>query len=180
MASGSTIYRASLVLADLDDARRGDYELRLARHPSETEERLMLRLLAFAMFADPRLEFGRGISTADEADLWLREEDGTLALWIDLGLVEERRIRRALSRARRVAVIAYGGRAVEPWWQREGARIALLARLSVLAIGREDCVALQGLCSRNMKLHCTIQDRRIYLDDGKQTLEILPRLLHQT
>ena len=80
MALGATVHRAELELADIDRGVYGSHTLTLARHPSETEERLMLRLLAWAMFADPDLEFGRGISTEEDPDLWLRRPDGTIAL----------------------------------------------------------------------------------------------------
>ena len=178
MALGATICRASLAIADVDRAYYADHELRLARHPSETAERLMLRLLAFAMYANERLEFGRGLSTADEPDLWQRDDDGTVELWIELGLPDERRIRRALSRTRKLVVIAYGGRAVDIWWEREGAAITRLGRIGILAVPREASEGLEAFYSRTMNIHCTIQDGHIYLDDGERTLEILPRLLH--
>ena len=101
MALGATVHRAELELADIDRGVYGSHTLTLARHPSETEERLMLRLLAWAMFADPDLEFGRGISTEEDPDLWLRRPDGTIALWIEVGLPEEKRLRRAAGRPAR-------------------------------------------------------------------------------
>ena len=109
MALGATVHRAELELADIDRGVYGSHTLTLARHPSETEERLMLRLLAWAMFADPDLEFGRGISTEEDPDLWLRRPDGTIALWIEVGLPEEKRLRRAAGRARREPAGKAGG-----------------------------------------------------------------------
>ena len=132
MALGATVHRIELELADIDRSVYGTHALTLARHPSETEERLMLRLLAWALFADPALEFGRGLSAEEEPDLWLRELDGALRQWIELGLPEEKRLRRAAGRASEVIVIAYGGRSVPPWWDRQRAgleRIAGLGRL---------------------------------------------------
>src|SRR5688572_33449862 len=100
MATGSTIYRADLSIADMDRNYYADHSLTVARHPSETEERLMVRLLAFAVFAAADLEFGRGLSTDDEPDLWRRDLTGLVELWIEVGLPEEKWLRKACGRAR--------------------------------------------------------------------------------
>ena len=178
MASGATVHRAELELADIDRGVYGSHTLTLARHPSETEERLMLRLLAWAMFADPALEFGRGISTDEDPDLWLRRQDGTVALWMEVGLPEEKRLRRAAGRADEIVVIACGGRAVAPWWARQGAGISRIPRLRVLEIPQEQSRALAGLCSRGMRLHCTVQDGQVMLGDDAQTVLVTPECLH--
>lgn len=177
MASGATIYRAELELADIDRGVYGSHTLTLARHPSETEERLMLRLLAWAMHADPALEFGRGISTDEDPDLWQRRPDGTIALWIELGLPEEKRLRRAAGRADEVAVIAFGGRAVAPWWAKQGEALSRIAGLRVLEIAQEHTRELAALCNRGMRLHCTLQEGEILLGDATQTVRIAPGYL---
>src|SRR5512137_3173344 len=107
MAQGATVYRTDLTVSDLDRGVYAQHAVTLARHPSETEERLMVRLLAFALHADDALEFGRGLSTEDEADLWQRDPAGVLVRWIDVGLPDERTIRKACGRAREVVVLAY-------------------------------------------------------------------------
>ena len=112
MALKATIYKAAVQVADIDRGYYADHELTLARHPSETEPRLMLRLLAFALNAAEGLEFGRGISTDDEPDLWQRDATGRILHWIDLGLPDERRLRRAAGRADRVTLYAYGRRSL--------------------------------------------------------------------
>lgn len=180
MALGATVHRIELELADIDRSVYGTHALTLARHPSETEERLMLRLLAWALFADPALEFGRGLSAEEEPDLWLREPDGTLRQWIELGLPEEKRLRRAAGRAGEVIVIAYGGRSVPPWWDRQRAGLERIASLRVLEINPEQSKALAALCVRSMRLHCTIQDGQALLGDASQTVLITPitRLPH--
>ena len=121
MATGATIHRADLSIADMDRNYYADHSLTIARHPSETAERLMVRLLAFAVFADPALEFGRGLSSDDEADLWKRDLTGLIELWIDVGLPEEKWLRKACGRARQVVVIAYGAAKAEQWWKRNEA-----------------------------------------------------------
>jgi len=178
MASGATIYRAELDLADIDRGVYGSHTLTLARHPSETEERLMLRLLAWAMHADPALEFGRGISTDEDPDLWLRRPDGTIALWIEVGLPDEKRLRRAAGRADAVVVIACGGRAVAPWWAKQGEGLSRIAGLRVLGIAQEHARELAALCNRGMRLHCTLQEGEILFGDATRTVRVIPGILH--
>jgi len=178
MALGSTVHRAELELADIDRGVYGSHTLTLARHPSETEERLMLRLLAWAMFADPDLEFGRGISTGEDPDLWLRRPDDTIALWLEVGLPEEKRLRRAAGRADQVVVLACGGRAVPPWWARQREGLQRIERLRVLEIPLDHAKALAGLCARNMRLHCTIQEGQYMFADASQSVVVVPQTLH--
>ena len=116
MALKSTIFKVDLAVADIDRGYYHDHSLTIARHPSETDERMMIRLLAFALHSQDALEFGRGLSAADEPDLWRRDLTGAIEQWIDVGLPDEREVRKACGRAREVYVLAYGGRAVELWW----------------------------------------------------------------
>lgn len=115
MALKSTVFRAELQVSDLDRHYYAAHALTLARHPSETDERMMVRLLAFALFAGERLEFGRGLSTEDEPALWRKDLTGAVELWIEVGLPDERALRRACGRAERVAVLCYGGRGADLW-----------------------------------------------------------------
>jgi uncharacterized protein YaeQ len=117
-----TIYRAELQVSDMDRHYYASHALSLAQHPSETDERLMVRLLAFALFADERLAFGRGLSSDDEPDLWRSSLSGEIEQWIDLGQPDEARIRRACGRAREVVVIGYSGRAFDLWWEKNAPR----------------------------------------------------------
>ena len=134
MALGSTIYKVELSIADIAKGYYADHVLSLARHPSETEERLMARLLAFALHAHADLKFGRGISTDDEPDLWLKDPTGTIDLWIDVGLPDERSVRKACGRATRVVVLAYGGRKLEMWWQQNAEALARNRNLEVVTL----------------------------------------------
>ena len=113
MAQKSTIFKAELSVADVGRSYYRSHELTIARHPSETDERMMIRVLAFALHADESLSFGRGLSAEDEPDLWLRDLTGAILRWIDVGLPDERDVRKACGRAREVHVLAYGGRAAE-------------------------------------------------------------------
>jgi uncharacterized protein YaeQ len=178
MALKSTIFKTTLGVADLDRNYYAEHRLTIARHPSETDERMMVRLLAFALFADERLEFGRGLSSEDEPALWLRDYAGNIDLWIEVGLPDERVMRRAAGRAARVVLLAYGGRAVDVWWAKEGAGLSRLSKLQVLAIDSEQSMALAALAERGMDLQCTIQDGHALLSDGTTTVAIEPRRLH--
>jgi uncharacterized protein YaeQ len=177
MALKSTIFKAALNVADLDRGQYGDYTLTLARHPSETDERMMLRLFAFALFADERLEFGKGLSTTDEPALWHKALHGDIDLWIEVGLPDEKLLRRAAGRAAEVVVLAYGGRAVDVWWSKEGAAIGRLANLRVLAIPEDQCTALAELAERTMTIQCTIQESQVWWHAGERMLLIEPRRL---
>ena len=142
MALNATIYKVELQISDMDRHYYATHALTLARHPSETDERMMVRLLAFALYADDRLEFGKGLSTEDEPDLWLRDLTGEIQLWIDLGQPDEQRIRKACGRARQVVVIGYSGRGAEIWWEKNGAGLLRAKNLSVIDIPSPAVTAL--------------------------------------
>ena len=125
MAAKSTIYKAQLNVADMDRQVYDTFPLTIACHPSETEARMMLRIVCFALHADPNLLFGRGISTDNEPDLWQRSLSNDIQLWIDLGTPDESRIREASGRAGRVLLYVYGDRAnINPLPLREFAGIS--------------------------------------------------------
>ena len=175
MALKSTIFRATLNVSDLDRGHFGEHVLTLARHPSETDERMMVRVLAFALNADERLEFGRGISSDDEPALWRKDDTGRILDWIEVGLPDERGLRRAAGRADQVLVLAYGGRTVDIWWQKDAATLSKLANLKVLALAQEESKALAALAARSMDLSCTIQDGQLWFSAGETTLTLNPR-----
>jgi uncharacterized protein YaeQ len=177
MALKSTIFKARLNIADMDRPYYGEHVLTLARHPSETDERMMVRLLAFALFADERLEFGRGLSAEDEPALWRKDYSGTIERWIEVGLPDEKALRRAAGRAAEVIVVAYGGRAMDAWWAKEGGALARMDKLQVWALDGEQSAALAALAQRGMDLQCTIQDGHVWLTDGTATVAIEPRRL---
>lgn len=177
MALKSTIFKAELQLADLDRGHFADYALTLARHPSETDERMMIRLLAFALHASETLQFGRGLSTEDEADLWDLDATGSVVRWIDVGLPDERDIRRACNRSRQVVVLAYGARSAEVWWEQTSGKVAGQKNLTVLLLPSEESQALSGLAQRTMRLQCTIQDGIVWLGGDEGHVELKPQVL---
>lgn len=180
MALKATIFKVTLGVCDVDRGYYRDHELTIARHPSETDERMMMRLLAFALYADDGLAFGRGLSAEDEPDLWQRDLTGAIRRWIEVGLPDERAIRRACGRAADVRVLAYGGRAAALWWQGVSARLAAQRTLGVIEIDSTASRALAAMASRTMRLQATIEDGRVYFSDSASAVEIQPVILQSS
>jgi uncharacterized protein YaeQ len=174
MAPKSTVYKADLQVSDMDRHHYDSHALVLAQHPSETDERVMVRLLAFALFADERLEFGRGISTDDEPDLWRKDRTGLIEQWIDVGQPDESRVRKACGRAREVVVITFGGRAGDLWWEKNAGTLERCRNLTVLDIPQETSKAVAARLARGMQLQALVQDGVMQLIDGDVTIEITP------
>jgi len=165
MALKATIFKAELSVADIDRGYYADHSLTIARHPSETDERMMVRVLAFALFANERLEFGPGLSSEDEPDLVQRDLTGTIERWIDVGLPDEREVRKACGRAREVDVLAYGGRAVELWWEGVRGKLEGQERLAVRELTPDAAQSLSAMAARSMRLQVTIHDGHISITD---------------
>lgn len=176
MALKSTIFKLDLQLADLDRNYYGNHTLTLARHPSETDERMMMRVLAFILHADDALLFGKGLSAEDEPDLWRKDLTGSIEQWIEVGLPDEKRLRRACGRAAHVVVLTYGGRAAEMWWQQNQAALARQEKLTVLDFAPEQTRALTAIVSRGMQLQCTLQEGELWLIVAGESLRITPEI----
>lgn len=174
MALKATIFKVDLQLADMDRHYYQDHGLTIACHPSETEERMMVRLLAFALHADETLGFGKGLSEDDEPDLWAKDLTGAIDLWLDVGLPDEKRVRKACNRATRVVILAYGGRQAELWWQQHHHTFERHANLAVMYLSPEVTAHLASLCQRSMRLNCMVQDGQVWLGDETQRLEVSP------
>jgi uncharacterized protein YaeQ len=177
VALKATIAKADLSVADIDRGYYRDHALTIAQHPSETAERMMVRLLAFALHADDALDFGRGLSTDDEPDLWRRDMTGAIEQWIDVGLPDERDVRKACGRASTVDVLAYGGRAVELWWNGASDRLERQERLAVVEVPQEGSRALAAFAARSMRLQVTVQEGHVLVADGKASVEMQLRTL---
>lgn len=177
MAKGAVVYKADLQVADMDRGHYADYPLIIACHPSETEERMMIRVLAFALHASEGTTFGRGLSSDDEPDVWVRDLTGAIDTWIDVGLPEDRLVRRACGRAREVVVYAYGGARLNAWWAQSRDMLMRCANLSVYSVSQQDTAALGKLATRSMKLSCTVQDGHVWLGAGGDGVSLEPEAL---
>lgn len=174
MAIKATIFKADLQIADMDRNYYAEHILTLARHPSETDERMMVRLLAFAMFAHEQLGFGKGMCADDEADVWQKDLTGAIQLWIDVGLPDEKWTRKACGRASQVVLISYGGRTADLWWSANQSKYLRQDNLRVYNLAPEATQALAALASRTMRLQCSIQDGQIWITDTQTTVHIEP------
>lgn len=171
MALKSTIYKADLQVSNLNENKFGDFSLTIARHPSETDERMMVRILAFALHAHSSLSFGKGLSTEDEPDLWLKDLTGEVKLWIDVGQPDERRILKACGRSDEVCVYSYSG-TNGVWWRQVGLKVQKARNLKVFSLPAVASLGLAKLAQRSMKLQCTIQDEQIWFSSAEQTVQV--------
>lgn len=174
MATNASILKAELQISDIDRHYYASHALTIAKHPSETDERVMIRLLAFALNAHPALQFGRGLSSDDDPDLWQRDDTGLIERWIEVGQPEEPRIRRACGRAREVVVYTYSGRSAQLWWDKNADALARCRNLVVVDIPAAASLALAALAERKMALQCLVQDGHAQLIDATRTVEIDP------
>lgn len=172
MAIKATIFKADLQIADMDRHYYYEHALTIARHPSETDERMMVRLLAFARHASTALVFGKGLSDAEEPDLWAKDLTGAIDLWIEVGQPDEKRILKACGRAAQVVVYSYSSTS-HIWWKQIGSKVARAGNLTVMNIAAASSEALSQLAQRTMHLQCTIQDGQIWLTAKDQTVEVM-------
>lgn len=177
MALKATIFKVDLAVADMDRNHYENYALTLARHPSENDARMMVRLLAFMRYADNSLAFGKGLSTDEEPDLWLKDLTGVIDLWIVVGQPDERWLRKASGRARRVVVFSYGDRVVDVWWEQNRATLEKLSNLTVFRLSTESTQALAVLAGRSMSLQCLIQDGEMLITGAGEALRIEPLVI---
>jgi uncharacterized protein YaeQ len=157
-----TIFKAQLQVNNMDRNYFHAHSLTLARHSSETDERLMVRLLAFALHAHEKPKFARG-QAYDEPELWRKDLTGAIDLWVAVGQPDEQQMRRACGRARQVMVYTYSGRSAEVWWQKNGVGAARSSNLTVVDLGADATQALGTLAQQGMQLQCFIQDGEIQM-----------------
>jgi len=178
MALKATICKVLLQIADMDRQLYADHSRTLARHPSETDERMMIRLLAFALNVPATedngvLEFGKDMWDADEPALLQQDLTGRIGHWIDVGQPDEKRVLRTTSRAGRVSIYSFGG-STTAWWSGIDTRVTRLRNLSVWQIPPDQSRALAGLAQRSMRLQVTVQDGGVWMGDDLRSVEVVP------
>lgn len=171
MALKATIFKADLQIADMDRHYYQDHALTLAQHPSETDERVMMRLLAFARHAHEALSFTKGLFDVDEPDLWLKDLTGKIELWIEIGQPDEKRILKACGRSDQVVVYSYSASS-SIWWNQISSKLERARNLMVLNVPTGVSKELAKLAQRTMQLQCTIQDGQMWMTDGEETIQI--------
>jgi uncharacterized protein YaeQ len=184
MALKATIYKAQLQIADVDRHFYGNHSVTIARHPSETDERMMIRLLALALHlpADNHqgtLELAKSLWDTDEPDLWQKDLTGQIVHWIDVGQPDDKRLMKASPRSERVTVLSFSP-STDIWWKQIATKLTRARNLSVWQIPAEQSQALGSLAQRSMQLQVTIQDHSLWIGDGQQSLEVVPQRLTLT
>ena len=174
MAQKATIYKVELSVSDMDRNYYETHNLTVAKHPSETDERLMLRIIAFALNAHEKLEFSKGISTDDEPDIWQKSLSGELELWVALGLPSEKIIRQSCGKANEVIIYCYGGRTAEIWWEKIKNSTTRFNNLQVTSFAEKDTSELAKQASRSMKLHVSIQDGDMMVSIDESIVYVTP------
>ena len=171
MALKATIFKADLQIADMDRNYYATHALTLARHPSETDERMMVRLLAFAIHASEHLTFTKGLFDVEEADVWEKDLTGAIQLWIEVGQPDDKRILKACGRSEHVVVYSYGATS-HIWWKQLAGKVERAKNLTVIDLPSEAAQDMSKMAQRTMQLQCTIQDGQIWLTDSVNTVEI--------
>ena len=172
MALKATIYKAELSISDMDRHYYQAHNITIARHPSETDERMMVRLLAFALNADERLEFTKGLCADDEPELWKKSFSDEIELWIDFGQPDEKRIRKACGRAQLVTLYCYNHRSAEVWWQQNEHKLQRYKNLRIVKLGEGITEQLAPLAERTMQLQFSIQDGECWINSGDTNIQV--------
>lgn len=170
MALPSTVFKAEIQIADTHRHYYETHNLTFTRHPSETSERLMIRLLAFALNASPGLMFAQGLTENDEPDLWEKDATGASVTWILVGLPDEKKIKKACNRAENVIIYTYGGSTADIW--RAGLNVNKFNNLSIWNIPLDASLALADNVERTMKVQCSIADLSVWWSSLDKTIEI--------
>ena len=182
MALKSTIFKANLQIADIDNSYYADHTLTLARHPSETDERMMVRLCALALQAhtlnsvcngDGTLAFGAGLSDPDEPDVWLRDFTGRTRVWIEVGQPEDKPLIKACGKSDQVLLYCFN-HAAEVWWRSMESKLSRPQNLRVYRVPTLASQALIPLAQRSMQLQATVQEGVLTLGDASRTVDIEP------
>ena len=177
MALKATVFKVNLQIADMDRGYYQDHQLTLAQHPSETDGRMMVRLLAFIINASATLAFSKGLCVDDEPELWDKALSGEIDLWVEFGQADEKWLRKASGRAKAVQLFAYGGRSVPIWWKQNQQALERYQNLKVWNIAEESVSAMEALVSRTMALQVSISEGQIWLSDNEHSVLIEPEML---
>ena len=181
MALKATIHKVRLQLADMDRNIYGDHELTIARHPSETDERMLMRVLAYALNvpADTdrgALELAKSLWDTDEPDLWQRDLTGEIVQWIELGQPDDRRLSKAAGRSEAVTVYSYAS-STPIWWSGIANKISRAGNVAVWQVDAAQAQALAALAQRGMQLQFNVQDGSAWVSGGADAVEIAPQRL---
>ncbi|MGJ8694226.1 MAG: YaeQ family protein [Thalassotalea sp.] len=172
MAQKATIFKVELSITDMDRNYYADHQLTIARHPSESDRRMMLRVLAFAYNANEHLSFTKGLSDVDDPDLWQKNYSDEIELWIQLGQPSEQRVKKGCNQAHKMVIYSYDSGMFEQWWKKEQKQLNLRKNLAIYTVPEALGEKLTDLVARQMQIQCTIQDGQAWFNFGEDNLEI--------
>ncbi len=172
MSLKATIFKVDLSITDMDRHYYADHNLTIARHPSESDKRMMLRILAFAMNASDSLSFTKGLSDVDEPDLWQKDYSDVIEQWIELGQPSEQRIKKGCNQSQHMAVYSYQNGMFDTWWQKEQSALKARKNLSIYTIAESIIETLAQAVNRQMHIQCTIQDGQAWFNLGEENIEV--------
>ena len=176
MALKATIFKADISITDMDRNYYNDHNLTIARHPSENDERMMLRIIAFIANAHERLQFTKGLSDDDVPDLWQKSYSDEIELWIELGQPSEQRIKKGCNQSQQMMIYAYADNSFDMWWKKEGSKLQLRKNLSVFTVPESLAAQLSAAVQCSMQIQVTIQDGQMWLtidgSEASQSLEV--------
>ena len=172
MSLKATIFKVDLSITDMDRHYYADHQLTIARHPSESDKRMMLRILAFAMNASDTLTFTKGLSDVEEPDLWQKNYSDVIEQWIELGQPSEQRIKKGCNQSEQMCVYSYHNGMFENWWKKEQSSLEARKNLSVYTIDESIIEALTLAVNRQMQIQCTIQDGQAWFNFGEENVEV--------
>lgn len=176
MAEKATIYKVNLTLSDMDRSVYGDFNLTIALHPSETVERMMVRILAFCFRAEESLTFAKGLSSMEEPDLWLKHDNGTVLEWIEVGQPSPDRLKKASSQSQAIKVFSYG-RGMDVWWKANAAAIRALPKVEIRHFAADELQQLVALADKTMSLTVTITEATAYVSNATENVTVILREL---
>lgn len=171
MAEKATIYKANLTLSDMDRNVYGDFNLTIALHPSETIERMMVRILAFCYRATENLTFSKGLSSPEEPDLWLKHDNGTILEWIEVGQPAPDRLKKAANQSLAVKVFSYG-RGMDVWWKTNAAAIRNLPKVTIHSFDADELQQLVALVDKTMNFTITITETIAYISSATDNITV--------
>ncbi|NVK24473.1 MAG: YaeQ family protein [Gammaproteobacteria bacterium] len=163
MALKATIFKADISITDMDRNYYNDHNLTIARHPSENDERMMLRIIAFIVNASERLEFTKGLSDDEVPDLWQKAYSDEIELWVELGQPSEQRIKKGCNQSQQMLIYSYADNSFNEWWKKEHNKLATRKNLTVYTLPETLSSTLANLVQRSMQIQVTIQDAQIWL-----------------
>ncbi|NRA84971.1 MAG: YaeQ family protein [Gammaproteobacteria bacterium] len=172
MATKATIFKANINVADMDREVYLDKNLTVAQHPSETVQRMMLRIVAWALNANDQLGFTKGLSDEDQPDLWQVSYSDEIELWVDLGTPDEKRIKKGSVRGKKSVIYTYGENSARNWWKQQQSNARKFKNLEVYFIDDQSMTALADAATRTMNLQFTIQGGEVWLNTDNETIEL--------